>query len=94
MSKRDAYIAKMKLQLDELDAKLSELEARAQEAKQDAREKYREEMSKLRQESRLAIAKLDELRVAGENSWEALVAEMDKVRDALIRSFHYFKSRL
>jgi ribosome recycling factor len=94
MSKRDAYIEKMKLQLDELNAKMSELEAKAQEAKEDARDKYKEEMSKLRRQSKLAIAKLDELKAASEDSWEALVAEMEKIRDALIHAFNYFKSQL
>ena len=37
MAKRDEYIAKMKLQLDELDAKMDKLEAKAKEAKEDAR---------------------------------------------------------
>ena len=94
MSKRDVYIEKMKQQLDELNAKMSKLEAKAQEAKDDAREKYKEEMSKLRQQSKLAVAKLDELTAAGEDTWETLVAEMEKIRDALIHSFNYFKSQL
>ena len=94
MSKRDVYIEKMKQQLDELNAKMSKLEAKAQEAKDDAREKYKEEMSKLRQQSKLAVAKLDELKAAGEDTWETLVAEMEKIRDALIHSFNYFKSQL
>lgn len=94
MSTRDEYIAKMKLQLDELNAKMNELEAKAQEAKTDVRTKYREEMRKLRHQSKLAIAKLDELRAAGESSWEALVAEMEKIRDAFTHSFHYFKSQI
>jgi len=41
MSKRDAYVAKMKHQLDELNAKMSDLEAKATVAKEDAREKYK-----------------------------------------------------
>ena len=45
MSKRDAYVAKMKLQLDELNAKMAELEAKAKEAKEDARDKYNEELA-------------------------------------------------
>lgn len=94
MSTRDEYIAKMKLQLDELNAKMNELEAKAQEAKTDVRTKYREEMRKLRHQSKLAIAKLDELRAAGESSWDALVAEMEKIRDAFTHSFHYFKSQI
>lgn len=94
MSKQDAYIEKMKLQLDELNAKMHDLEARAQEAKADVRDKYREEMKKLRHQSRLAVAKLDQIKAAGETTWEAMAAEMEKIRDAFTHSFHYFKSQL
>ena len=94
MTKRDAYIAKMKLQLDELNAKMSAVEAKAKEAREDARDKYKEEMGKLRHQSELAVAKLDELKAAGEDSWEKLVAEMEKIRDAIVHSFSYFKSQV
>lgn len=94
MSKRDLYIEKMKAQLDELNAKMSELEAKAQEAKSDARDKYNEEMRKLTKQSKQAIAKLDELKAAGEDTWEAMVSEMEKIRDAFKHSFNYFKSQL
>jgi hypothetical protein len=50
-------------------------------------------MEKLRAQSRLAINKLDELIAAGESSWESMVAETEKVRDAFASSFHYFKSQ-
>ena len=93
-SKRDAYIEKMKLELDELNAKITKVEAKAREAKEDARDKYKEEMGKLRQQSKLAAAKLDELKAAGEDSWDTMVAEMEKIRDAFTHSFHYFKSQL
>jgi uncharacterized coiled-coil DUF342 family protein len=94
MSKRDLYIEKMKAQLDELNAKIGRLEARAQEAKDDARDKYNEEMSKLSAQSKLAVAKLDELKAAGEDTWETMVTDMEKVRDAFKHSFNYFKSQL
>ena len=94
MSKRDIYIEKMKLQLDELNAKMSRVELKAKEAKEDARDKYKEEMDKLRAQSKLAVAKLDEIKTAGEDSWENMVTEMEKVRDAFKHSFNYFKSQL
>ncbi len=47
MTSRDAYIEKMKLQLDQLNAKMAGLETRAREARQDARDKYHEEIGKL-----------------------------------------------
>jgi ribosome recycling factor len=94
MSKKNAYIAKMKLQLDELDAKMNELETKTQEAKADVRDKYKEEVRKLRHQSKLAVAKMEEIKAAGEDSWEALVTEMEKIRDAFSHSFHYFKSQI
>jgi len=91
---KNAYIEAMKTQLDELNANLNKLEARAEEAKGDARQAYFEEMRKLRHQSKLAQAKFDELKAASESAWDSMVAEMDKVRDALVHSFHYFKSQL
>lgn len=94
MSSRDEYIAKMKLQLDELDAQMSKLEVKAKEAREDAREKYQAEMGKLRHQSLLAKVKLEDLIAAGEDKWEAMATEMEKIRDAFKHSFSYFKSQL
>ena len=94
MLKRDAYIAKMKLQLDELNTKMGNVETKAREAKEDARDKYKEEMGKLRAQSQLAVAKLDELKAASEDTWDKMVTEMEKVRDAFTHSFNYFKSQV
>ena len=93
MSKRDVYVSKVKLQLDELNLKMTELEAKTKEAKAEARDKYHEEVGKLREQSKLAVAKLAELKAAGEDSWEGMMAEMEKVRDAFAHSFNYFKSQ-
>lgn len=94
MTSKDTYIEKMKLQLDELDLKMKSVEAKAKEAKEDARDKYQEEMGKLRHQSDLAMVKLGELKSASEDRWEAMVAEMEKIRDAFTHSFSYFKSQL
>ena len=94
MAKRDEYIAKMKIQLDELDAKMDKLEAKAKEAKEDARAKYKEEIANLRQQSRLAQGKLEELKASREEKWDDMVAEMERIRDAIAHSYNYFKSQL
>jgi chromosome segregation ATPase len=94
MTRRDEYIDKMKKQLDELNAKMSRVEAGAKEARDEARQKYKDEMVKLRHQSTIAATKLDELKAASEDSWEAMASEMEKVRDALVHSFSYFKSQL
>ena len=94
MSKRDEYIEKIKLQLDELNANIGAAEAKLNAAKADVRDKYKEEMGKLQQQYKHAVTRLDELKSAGEDSWEAMVAEVEKVRDALKHSYNYFKSQL
>jgi hypothetical protein len=94
MKNKDSYIAKMKLQLDELDVKMNALEAKAKDAKEAAHDKYVEEMAKLRHQSQLAKAKFDDLVDAGEDKWDNMVVEMEKVRDAFAHSFNYFKSQL
>ncbi len=94
MSKRDTYISKMKSQLDELNRSMEGLENKAQDAKVEAKEKYNEELAKLRAQSKLAVAKLEELTEASEDNWDTMTASMEKVRDAFTHSFHYFRSQL
>jgi len=51
-------------------------------------------MAKLRHQSDLALAKLNDLKSTSEDTWESMVTEMEKVRDAFTHSFHYFKSQI
>ena len=94
MTKKSIYIEKMKTQLDELNASMNKLDAKTQEVKDDVRDMYTEEMRKLRHQSKLAVTKLDNMKTASEETWEAMVDEMEKVRDAFTHSFHYFKSQV
>jgi hypothetical protein len=94
MLSREAYIAKMKVQLDEFDAKMDELEAQAKAAKAGAQGKYDEEMARLRKQAILAKAKVEELKAAGADRWDAMVVETEKVRDAFVHAVNYFKSQL
>ena len=93
-SKQSIYIEKMKSQLDDLNANMNKLQAKAEEAKEDARDMYKAEMAKLQDQSKLAVAKLGEMKTASEETWESMVTEMEKVRDAFTHSFHYFKSQI
>lgn len=94
MLSRQAYMAKMKDQLDEFDAKMDELEAKAKTAKAGAQGKYDEEMAKLRKQSTLAKTKFEELKAAGADHWDAMVVETERVRDAFVHAVNYFKSQL
>ena len=93
MTKRDEYVAKMKSQLDDMNAQLDKLAAKSQSAKKEMQAKYKQEMADLRAQSAKANAMLDDIKNAGENAWENMVAEIDKVGDALKHSYNYFKSQ-
>jgi chromosome segregation ATPase len=94
MSKRDEYIAKMKQQLDELNVQMHELESKAKAGQKELGKKYEEQVAHLRELSHAAKEKLDEVMEAGEDKWEALVAEGEKVHKAFVHSVNYFKSQL
>ena len=42
----------------------------------------------------MAQAKLRDLKAAGKDQWDAVVAKREKVRDAFSHSFKYLKSQL
>lgn len=92
--KRDQYVETMKTQLDEMNGRMDDLDAKAKDVKTDVRDAYKAEVKKVRALSASAVAKLDELKTSGEESWEAMVAEMEKIRDAFTHSFNYFKSQV
>ncbi len=94
MTQKSAYIEKMKSQLDDLNTNMNTLQTKAAEAKEDARDMYKTEMAKLQEQSKIAGSKLAEMKDASEEGWDAMVLEMEKVRDAFVHSFHYFKSQV
>ena len=94
MTQKSVYIETMKSQLDALNDNMNKLQAKAGAVKDDARDMYKAEMQKLQAHSKLAVTKLAEIRTANEASWNATVADMDKVRDAFTHSLHYFKSQV
>lgn len=94
MKTREAYIAAMKKQLDELNESMAALEANAQQANEAVQDKYKAGIDELRKQKALAFDKLDELKTTGDDSWDHMVASMEKVRDAFSHSYNYFKSQL
>ncbi len=90
---REDYASKVKLELDELNAMVDGLELRMKDAQAEVRASYRSELAKLRHESELASTQLAQIRTSGETSWNKMVEEMDKVRDAFMHSLNYFKSQ-
>lgn len=66
----------------------------ATEAQASMRASYQKDMEQLREQSAHARAKMEELKSVGEDRWDAMVTEMEKVRDAFVHSFSYFKSQV
>lgn len=93
MSDRDAYIQRMKIQLDELQSGIDKLEGKAHIAEVTVMTAYQSEMSALRLQWQKASAKLDQVKAAGETTWEYLQAEMEKAFHALADAFQDFRSR-
>lgn len=92
-TKREQYTAEMKTKLDELNKKIDALESKASDAKHDAKEVYKAELKKIRHQYKVAMEKFDEMKVSGEDSWDKMVAEMEKLQGAFVHSFNYFKSQ-
>lgn len=90
---RTEFTQKMKRQLNALNTNMAVLDSKASEAKADAQVKYEAEIEHLRHQSKLAVARLEEISSAGEDGWDQMAAEMEKLRDAFIHSFHYLKSQ-
>lgn len=94
MAKREAYIASIKAQLDELNLSMTEMEERIAASKEVLHEQYTKEMQKLHAQAQQVREKLDEIKSASENNWESMIATTEKVRDAFVNSCHYFKAQL
>jgi len=93
MPKREEYVEKMKTRLDEMNAQLDTLAEKSKSAKKEMQAKYKQEMANLRAQSSQASAKLEELKTAGEDSLDSMIAEMEKIGDAFKHSYNYFKSQ-
>lgn len=87
MPQKAEYITKMERQLEKLNLKMTELAAETQAAKEEARDAYKEKVTKLRQQSKVAAAKLEELKTASEDSWGTMVSDMEKMHDSFTHSF-------
>lgn len=94
MTTRNEYVAKMKTQIDDTNAQLDKLAVKSNSAKKEMQDKYKQEMADLRAQSKRASAKLEEVKEAGDDAWENMVEEMEKIGDAFKHSYNYFKSQL
>jgi hypothetical protein len=71
-SSRDAYVAKMKTQLDERNAELARMEEKGRKASDDAKVQYEKSLQDLRKRQEEAQQKLTQIQQANVAAWEDL----------------------
>ena len=74
MSTRDAYVQKIKAQIDDWNADITKLEAKAGQASAEMRIKYEQSLDSLRTERDAAHQKVEQIRDASDDTWEGLQA--------------------
>lgn len=83
MSERDAYVQKIKAQLDHWNAEIDKLEAKSQEASADAQIEYREQIDTLKQRRQEITEKLAALKTAGDSAWEDMKSGVELAWNAM-----------
>jgi hypothetical protein len=90
---REDYCAKVKIQLDALNAKVDALEVHLQEINEEVQISCRVELHQLRQQSEMMSTQLAQIQTSGDASWNKMVQDMDGLRDAFMQSLNDFKSK-
>jgi vacuolar-type H+-ATPase subunit H len=94
MKTRDEYVKQMKQQLDSLNAHVGDWKSKTREVTDDAREKYTEQLAQIDKAHQATQDKLEQIKAASGDKWEALVEDTEKVHKAFVHSVNYFKSQL
>jgi hypothetical protein len=85
--KREAYVEKLKTQLDELNSDLDELEAKTRNARREVKEKFERQINELRQKAGTARQRLCKIQEAQEGAWDNLKGGADAAWKALKEGF-------
>jgi predicted RNase H-like nuclease (RuvC/YqgF family) len=92
IEKRDAYVQKLKAQLDEWNADINKLEAKADQAEVRAKIEYHKRIADLRARRKEVEDNIGELQQAGEGAWEDLKQGLENSWEILKISFTKAKS--
>jgi predicted secreted protein len=79
MSSRDAYVEKLRAQIDEWNREISRLEAEAEKAGGEERIRYERHIRDLREMRGKAQLRLTEIQDAGEDAWKELQEDVGDV---------------
>lgn len=87
MSKRDAYVDKVKATIDEWNAEIDRLEGRANEVEAATRLRYQEQIRELRRQRDEARSRLARAEAASEEAWEDMRSGFEEAWDRLTDGF-------
>lgn len=88
MSKQDAYKQKIEAELEVVQAKLAEYKAEAKSSAADVRIEYTKHVDDLEKMADTINAKLKELEVSGEDTWEALKEGLESAWNTFTTAVH------
>jgi hypothetical protein len=95
MENRDEYQGKMEAQLSEWGAEIDSLKARADKAAADTRDVYYDQIETLHTKQALMQARLQELKMSGDDAWgdlkEGLEHSWNQVKDSFKTAAARFK---
>ena len=91
--KRDAYVQKLKAQLDEWNADINKLEAKSDQAEAGAKIEYHKRIADLRARRKVVEDKIGELQQAGEGAWEDLKSGVQGAWDAMEQAIKSARTR-
>jgi uncharacterized coiled-coil DUF342 family protein len=92
MSKRDEFIAKMKGRLDEWNQEIDKFEEMIAKVKADIKGVYQTQIDEMRRKRREGDRKLEQIRAAGEGTWEQLKTETEHAWIAMKDALAAFKA--
>ena len=92
--KRDAYVQKLKAQLDEWNADINKLEAKSDQAEAGAKIEYHKRIADLRARLKEVGDKIGELQQTGEEPWEDLKQGLENSWEHSQGKFHKSQIRV
>ena len=94
MDSRDAFIAKLKAQLDEWNAELDQMEARAREAQADQQIAYHEHIADIRRHRDDFQQRFAQIQQATGNAWEEMTKGVEDAWARMGQAFAHARARL
>jgi uncharacterized coiled-coil DUF342 family protein len=92
-TKRDAYVEKLKGNIDKWNAELDVLQAKADQAKADAKVELGKHIAEIKAKRQALEAKMGELKNSADEAWEDVKKGVDVARQILGQAINSAKDR-